>query len=70
MTALHFDLSSPSTTWQWERRFKKSGIAGLERKQGISKHMTKHKQNKPQPVKTPTPAAELKHENHMVKIEN
>ncbi|WNJ64084.1 helix-turn-helix domain-containing protein [Lactiplantibacillus plantarum] len=32
MTALHFDLSSPSTIWQWERRFKKSGIAGLKRK--------------------------------------
>ncbi|WP_236720779.1 helix-turn-helix domain-containing protein [Lactiplantibacillus plantarum] len=70
MTALHFDLSSPSTTWQWERRFNKSGIAGLERKRGNSKHMTKYKQNKPQSAKTPTPAAELKQENHIVKIEN
>ncbi|KAF0339294.1 helix-turn-helix domain-containing protein [Pediococcus acidilactici] len=70
VTALHFDLSLPSTIWQWERRFKKSGITGLERKQGNSKNKTKHKQNKPQPAKTPTPAAELKQENHMVKIEN
>ncbi|MEN2374581.1 helix-turn-helix domain-containing protein [Lactiplantibacillus plantarum] len=43
VTALHFDLSSPSTIWQWERRFKESGIAGLERKRGNSKHMTKYK---------------------------
>ncbi|WP_072558085.1 helix-turn-helix domain-containing protein [Lactiplantibacillus plantarum] len=70
VTALHFDLSLPSTIWQWERRFKRSGIAGLERKQGNSKNKTKHKQNKPQPAKTPTPVAELKQENHMVKIEN
>ena len=73
VTALHFDLSSPSTIWQWERRFKESGIAGLERKRGNLKHMAKHKQNKLEPAKAQTPAAELKQlkqENQMLKIEN
>ncbi|WP_225423548.1 helix-turn-helix domain-containing protein [Levilactobacillus suantsaii] len=73
VTALHFDLSSPSTIWQWERRFKESGIVGLERKRGNPKHMAKHNQDKPQTTTTPTPAAELKQlkqENQMLKIEN
>ena len=34
VTALHFDLSSPSTIWQWDKHFQESGIAGLERKRG------------------------------------
>lgn len=72
-TALHFNLSSPSTVWQWERRFKESGIAGLERKRGNPKTMAKHKKNTPKTVKQQTPSAELKQlkkENQMLKLEN
>ena len=73
VTALHFNLSSPSTIWQWERQFKESGVAGLERKRGKPRNMVKHKKNNPNPMKPQIPAAELKQlkqENQMLKIEN
>ena len=73
VTAVHFNLSSPSTIWQWERRFKESGIAGLERKRGNPKHMAKHKKNTPKPAKPQDSAEELKQlkqENQMLKLEN
>ncbi|WP_232842757.1 MULTISPECIES: helix-turn-helix domain-containing protein [Lactobacillaceae] len=74
VTALHFDLSSPSTIWQWEKRFEEQGIVGLERKRGKPKIMAKHKQMKPSKSSSqPTTADELKQlkqENLMLKIEN
>lgn len=73
VTALHFDLSSPSTIWQWEKHFREEGIAGLERKRGNSKIMAKHKQRDHKVTKQQSSAAELKQlkqENQMLKIEN
>nr|WP_272901877.1 helix-turn-helix domain-containing protein [Levilactobacillus brevis] len=73
VTALHFDLPSPSTIWQWERQFKESGIAGLERKRGKPKNMAKHKKNNPKTVKpqdSVTELKQLKQENQMLKLEN
>lgn len=76
VTALHFNLSSPSTIWQWERRFEAAGIAGLERKRGNPKTMAKHK-NKPTSSKpesatddTQAQLKQLEKENEMLKIEN
>ncbi|WP_370447991.1 hypothetical protein [Lactobacillus sp. CBA3606] len=40
---LHFNLSSSSVIWQWEKRFKEHEIAGLERRRGNPKTMAKHK---------------------------
>jgi len=75
VTALHFILSSPSTIWQWERRFKEAGIAGLERRRGSSKIMAKHKKapKKREALALSKPNDELKQlrkENQMLKIEN
>ncbi|WPC20496.1 helix-turn-helix domain containing protein [Pediococcus inopinatus] len=76
VTALHFNLSSPSTIWQWESRFKALGIVGLERKRGNAKNMVKHKNKSRKPIvqKDNYTAKEdlkqLQKENEMLKIEN
>ncbi|WP_232842718.1 MULTISPECIES: helix-turn-helix domain-containing protein [Lactobacillaceae] len=74
VTALHFNLTLPSTIWKWERRFEEQGIVGLERKRGKPKIMAKHKQMKSSKSSNkPTTADELKQlkqENLMLKIEN
>ncbi|WP_048000628.1 helix-turn-helix domain-containing protein [Lactiplantibacillus herbarum] len=76
VTALQFNLPSPSTIWQWEQRFEKLGIAGLERKRGNPKTMAKHK-NKPAASKSVSASddaqaqlKQLEKENEMLKIEN
>lgn len=74
LTALHFNLSSPSIIWQWEKRFEEQGIIGLERKRGKLKIMAKHKQTKPAKSNNQSNTADelkqLKQENLMLKIEN
>lgn len=76
VTALHFNLSSPSTIWQWEKRFETLGIKGLERKRGNSKNMAKHKNENAKPVvqkdnsTTKDTLKQLQKENQMLKIEN
>jgi transposase len=48
-TALHFDISTPSTVWTWQRKFEKGGVEALFRRRGRSKQMTtspNHKQGK------------------------
>lgn len=44
-TALHFNLSSPSTIWHWQKKYDDMGIAGLERRRG-NPRMTKRKSQK------------------------
>lgn len=74
VTVLHFNLTSPSTIWQWERRFEEQKNIGLERKRGKPKIMAKYRQMKPSKSRNkPTIADELKQlkqENLMLKIEN
>ncbi|WP_046039653.1 helix-turn-helix domain-containing protein, partial [Lactiplantibacillus plantarum] len=75
-TALHFNLSSPSTIWQWQRKFDLEGLSRLNRVRGNPKTMSKHKK-----VTKPTTAQiqarhdkdelkQLKQENKMLRIEN
>ncbi|MDA3765594.1 hypothetical protein PF607_02180 [Streptococcus thermophilus] len=62
--------------WQWEKRFETLGIEGLERKQGNSKNMAKHKNENAKPVvqkdnsTTKDTLKQLQKENQMLKIEN
>lgn len=57
-TALNFDISAPSTVWQWQRAFQSDGISGLltnsERNMEMSKNSTKKQSSKPA-VKEPRP---------------
>lgn len=77
-TALHFNLSSPSTIWQWERKFDLEGMTGLNRKRGNPRAMAKHKRKEgqkrtPEQVKSRRDEDQLKQlekENKMLRIEN
>ncbi|WP_156520035.1 IS3 family transposase [Loigolactobacillus backii] len=67
-TALNFDISAPSTIWQWQRTFENEGLDALYRNRGRSKIMSADKQGKK--TKQPTELARLRDENELLKIEN
>ncbi|WP_334333090.1 helix-turn-helix domain-containing protein [Companilactobacillus sp. HBUAS59544] len=69
-TALHFNLSSPSTIWQWQKKYDDMGIAGLERRRGNPKV---NKRKSPKKISFNNINEEikrLKQENTMLKIQN
>ena len=69
-TALHFSLSSPSTIWQWQKKYDDMGIAGLERRRGNPKV---NKRRSPKKISSNNMNEEikrLKQENTMLKIQN
>ncbi|MCM3571543.1 helix-turn-helix domain-containing protein, partial [Neobacillus mesonae] len=46
-TALHFNISTDSTIWTWERKFEEQGVEALFKRRGRPKQMTaKNKSNK------------------------
>ncbi|MCM3569684.1 transposase, partial [Neobacillus mesonae] len=46
-TALHFNISTESTIWTWERKFEEQGVEALFKRRGRPKQMTaKNKSNK------------------------
>jgi transposase len=67
-TALNFDISAPSTIWQWQRTFENEGLDALYRNRGRSKIMSADKQGKK--TKQPTELARWRDENELLKIEN
>lgn len=70
-TALHFDISEPSTIWRWQRTFDTSGIEVLYRRRGRATGMTdKKKDTKKRSTKADTDLKKLQEENELLKIEN
>jgi len=69
-TAQHFNLSSPSTIWQWQKKYNDMGIAGLERRRGNPKMNKRKPQNKIPSNNTNEEIKRLKQENMMLKIQN
>ncbi|MCT0151933.1 helix-turn-helix domain-containing protein [Fructilactobacillus fructivorans] len=74
-TALHFDITSPSLIYRWQRSFELYGISGLDNKR-LGRPTMKHKK-KLQPDKTDRNVMKdyeemkrLKDENMMLKIQN
>lgn len=67
-TALNFDISAPSTIWQWQRSFERNGVDALYRGKGQPKLMPTNKQNKK--VKKQSELEHLREENELLKIEN
>ncbi|MCQ2009462.1 helix-turn-helix domain-containing protein [Sporolactobacillus sp. STSJ-5] len=78
-TALHFKMSSPSTIYQWERRFEAMGVDGLKTKRGRPP-MGKHEHIKRTAKKNDTlnradqpeqnRIKDLELENELLRIEN
>lgn len=71
-TALHFDLSSPSTVWQWVKAYERNGAQGLVSKRKKAIPVTKHKakQSAPKLSKSEQELKTLKDENLKLRIEN
>ncbi|MFD1486353.1 helix-turn-helix domain-containing protein, partial [Lacticaseibacillus baoqingensis] len=74
-TALHFDLSSPSTVWQWAKAYEREGAQGLTSKRKRAIPVVKHKTKKKVPAKAKITESEqeiktLKDENIKLRIEN
>ena len=67
-TALNFDISAPSTIWQWQRTFEDEGLDALFRNRGRSKIMSADKQSKK--TKQPDDLTRLRDEHELLKIEN
>lgn len=67
-TALHFNISNPSTIWLWERKMHSEGPQALFKTRGRPKIMTTKKQGKNDSTKTEL--ERLKEENELLKIEN
>lgn len=73
-TALHFDISAPSTVWQWAKAFERKGADGLVTRQERRNSMTKHKNpkasSKPALKGDEKDLRQLKTENDLLRIEN
>ncbi|WP_225427058.1 helix-turn-helix domain-containing protein [Companilactobacillus kedongensis] len=73
-TALHFNLSSPSTVWQWQKKFDEIGIAGLEQLRGNPKMIKRKNENQSDNNSNKKDKNEevkrLRQENLMLKIQN
>ncbi|RYL87058.1 transposase [Sporolactobacillus sp. THM7-4] len=76
--ALHFKISSPSTIYQWDRRFESMGVDGLKTKRGrppMGKHEnTKHEAKKNDKLKNVDQSEQerlkdLEKENELLRIE-
>lgn len=66
-TALNFNISTPSTIWQWQRTLENEGRDALFRTRGRSKIMSADKQARKD--KTQTELERVKEENELLKIE-
>jgi transposase len=69
-TALHFDISAPSTIWSWERKLEEKGLEALFMQRGRAKHMTTSPDHKQGKKEEPSELEKLKRENRLLKIEN
>jgi transposase len=69
-TALHFNISSPSTIWSWERKYEEKGVEALFTRRGRPKDMTANHENTYEKNEESSDIESLKRENRMLKIEN
>lgn len=68
-TALHFDISSPSTIWSWQQKWEEEGASALFKRRGRAKHMTTSPNNKQEKKEEPSELEKLKRENRLLRIE-
>jgi transposase len=74
-TALHFDIPSPSTVWQWAKAYEREGVQGLVSRRKKATPMAKHKskkttQTKPKLTESELALKHLRNENLKLRIEN
>lgn len=69
-TALHFNISTPSTIWMWEKKYEEKGIEALFKRRGRPKDMPANHENKQGKNEESSELERLQRENRMLKIEN
>ncbi len=70
-TCLHFNISTASTVWTWEKKFAKEGVGALFRERGRSEKMErKSKDTKQSKKQAPTELEIVQRENRLLRIEN
>jgi transposase len=69
-TALHFDISTPSTVWFWQRKYEEKGVDALFKRRGRAKQMTNSPDQIQKKEEEPSELEKLQRENRLLKIEN
>lgn len=69
-TALHFNISSPSTIWVWNRKLEKEGVEALFKQRGRQKQMTANHDDHQEKNEESSELEKLKRENRLLRIEN
>jgi|tagenome__1003787_1003787.scaffolds.fasta_scaffold20948235_3 transposase len=69
-TALHFDISTPSTIWSWEKKLEEEGIEALFKRRGRAEHMTTTSDHRQETKNELSEIDKLQRENRLLKIEN
>jgi transposase len=69
-TALHFNISTPSTIWSWQRKYEEKGVEALFNRRGRPKDMTTNDKSKQGKKQESSELERLQRENLMLRIEN
>jgi transposase len=69
-TALHFNISTPSTIWSWQRIYEEKGVEALFNRRGRPKKMTANDNSKQGKKEESSDLEKLQLENRMLRIEN
>lgn len=69
-TALHFNISTSSTIWSWQRTFEEEGVEALFKRRGRPKQMTAKHDDQQGKNEESSELEKLKRENRLLKIEN
>jgi transposase len=69
-TALHFDITTPSTIWSWKKKFDEKGVEALFKRRGRPKQMTATHEHQQEKIEESSELEKLQHENRMLRIEN
>src|SRR3954447_4587461 len=69
-TALHFNISTPSTIWTWKRTYEEKGVEALFKRRGRPIHMTANHDHQQGNKEDSSELEKLKLENRMLRIEN
>lgn len=69
-TSLHFNISTPSTIWFWERKFEEKGVEALFNRRGRPEDMKANHEPKKEKKEEDSELEKLQRENRMLRIEN
>ncbi len=69
-TALHFNISTPSTIWFWKRTYEEEGVEALYKRRGRPTQMTAKDKHQRGGNEDSSELEKLQRENRLLRIEN